>query len=309
MRDTFVRTTAALLDDDPHVALVLADISAGLFDRSAARHPERVLNVGIREQLMVGVAGGLALSGLRPVVHTYAPFLVERAYEQIKLDLVHQDVGAVLVSVGASYDSAGSGRTHHAPGDVALLDGLAGPDARYGRDGRDGRNGLSVHVPGHPAEVERLLRAAVSSRGLSYIRLSEQQNAAPSPAVDGTLHVVRRGRLATVVAVGPTLDRVVAATEGLDLTVLHAVTVRPLDTATLLATIGIPDVVLVEPYLAGTSVRLVDEALVHVPHRVLGLGVGRGEQRRYGTPAEHDEAHGLDEAGLRRSIGEFLAPR
>ena len=294
MRDTFVRTTTALLDEDPRAAVVLADISAGLFDRATARHPGRVLNVGIREQLMVSVAGGLALTGMRPVVHTYAPFLVERAYEQIKLDLVHQDVGAVLVSVGASYDSSGSGRTHHAPGDVALLDGL---------------DGISVHVPGHQGEVERLLREAVASGGRAYIRLSEQQNRAPSPAVDGTLHVVRRGRLGTVVAVGPTLDRVVAATQGLDLTVLHAVTVRPLDTTTLLETMAAPDVVLVEPYLAGTSTRLVDEALAHVPHRVLGLGVGRSEQRRYGTPAEHDRAHGLGEAGLRRSIDAFLAPR
>lgn len=294
MRDTFVRTAAALLDEDPRAAVVLADISAGQFDRAAARHPERVLNVGIREQLMVSVAGGLALSGMRPVVHTYAPFLVERAYEQIKLDLVHQDVGAVLVSVGASYDSAGSGRTHQAPGDVALLDGL---------------DGMSVHVPGHPAEVARLLRDAVGSGGRAYIRLSEQQNSAPSPAVDGTMHVVRRGRLATVVAVGPTLDRVVAATEGLDLTVLHAVTVRPLDTGTLLATMGTPDVVLVEPYLAGTSTRLVDEALTSVPHRVLGLGVGRGELRRYGTPAQHDTAHRLDVTGLRGSIEAFLAPQ
>ena len=294
MRDTFVRTTTALLDDDPRAAVVLADISAGLFDRATARHPDRVLNVGIREQLMISVAGGLALSGMRPVVHTYAPFLVERAYEQIKLDLVHQDVGAVLVSIGASYDSSGSGRTHHAPGDVALLDGL---------------DGISVHVPGHRGEVEHLLRAAVASGGRAYIRLSEQQNRAPSPAANGTLHVVRRGRLGTVVAVGPTLDRVVAATHGLELTVLHAVTVRPLDTATLLATMDLPDIVLVEPYLAGTSTRLVDEALAHVPHRVLGLGVGRSEQRRYGTPAEHDRAHGLGEAGLRRAIGAFLAPR
>ncbi len=294
MRDTFVRTTAALLDEDPRAAVVLADISAGLFDRAAARHPDRVLNVGIREQLMVGVAGGLALSGMRPIVHTYAPFLVERAYEQIKLDLVHQDVGAVLVSVGASYDSSGSGRTHHAPGDVALLDGL---------------DGMSVHVPGHRDEVERLLREAVASGGRAYIRLSDQQNGAPSPAVHGALHVVSRGRLGSVVAVGPTLDRVVAATSGLDLTVLHAVTVRPLDTRTLIETMTTPDVVLVEPYLAGTSVRLVDEALEHVPHRVLGLGVGRAEQRRYGTPAEHDRAHGLGEAGLRRSIDAFLAPR
>jgi transketolase len=68
MRDRFVSTTTALLDDDPRTALVLADISASLFGPAARAHPERVLNVGIREQLMLGVAGGLALTGLRPWV-------------------------------------------------------------------------------------------------------------------------------------------------------------------------------------------------------------------------------------------------
>ncbi len=112
MRETFVATTTALLDEDPRTAVVLADISADAFAPARRRHPDRVLNVGIREQLMTGVAGGLALTGLRPYVHSYAPFLIDRAYEQIKLDLGHQDVGAVLVSIGGSYDASSEGYTH-----------------------------------------------------------------------------------------------------------------------------------------------------------------------------------------------------
>jgi transketolase len=65
-------------------------------------------------------------------------------------------------------------------------------------------------------------------------------------------------------------------------------------------------VVLVEPYLAGTANREVDEALLDVPHRVLGLGVGRAELRRYGTAADHAAAHGLDAASLRTRISGFL---
>jgi len=120
MRERFVATTTRLLDEDPRTALVLADISAALFAAAAKAHPDRVLNVGIREQLMVGVAGGLALTGLRPIAHSYAPFLVERAYEMVKLDIDHQGVGAILVSVGASYDEPRYGRTHMSPGDVSL---------------------------------------------------------------------------------------------------------------------------------------------------------------------------------------------
>jgi len=66
MRTVFAETASVLLDEDPLTAVVLAEISADMFAKAAARHPERVLNVGIREQLMVSVGGGLALAGMRP---------------------------------------------------------------------------------------------------------------------------------------------------------------------------------------------------------------------------------------------------
>src|ERR1700755_3456547 len=193
MRRVFVDTASALLDEDPLTTVVLAEISADLFAKSAAHFPSRVLNVGIREQLMVSVAGGLALTGMRPIVHTYAPFLVERAFEQVKLDLGHQDAHAVLVSIGASYDGARSGRTHQAPEDVALLESVPG---------------FSVGVPGHPAEVEVLVRGAVGAleAGSTYLRLSTEANLEARP-VSASLQVVRSGRAAGGVGVAP---RVVA---------------------------------------------------------------------------------------------------
>jgi transketolase len=292
MRERFERVTSQLLDSDPGVAVVTADIGASAFEPARQRHPDRVINLGIREQLLIGVTSGLALTGLRPVAHTFAPFLVERPFEQIKLDLVHQGVGAVLVSAGASYDYPFYGRTHLAPGDVALLDTLPG---------------WTVHVPGHPDEAEALLRDAIAASGLVYVRLSLQANASPIPVRPGEFAVLRTGGAATVIAVGPVADAVLAATAHLDVTVLYAATIRPFDAATLRATLGRPDIVLVEPYLAGTSVSFVAEALSDIPHRVVGLGVGREELRRYGTPAEHEAAHGLDAASLRAAIEAFLA--
>ncbi|MEU4242963.1 transketolase [Actinoplanes sp. NPDC026619] len=288
MRETFVETTLELLAADPRTAVVLADISSDAFAPAMRRHPDRVLNVGIREQLMTGVAGGLALTGMRPFVHSYAPFLIDRAYEQIKLDLGHQGSGAVLVSIGASFDASAAGYTHQSPGDVELLDTL---------------EGWTVHVPGHHDEVPALLRAAARHDDRVYVRLSEQENGQAHPD-GGRLQVIRRGG-PLVVAVGPMLDPVLAATEGLDVTVAYTNTPRPLD-AEGLRLLAEGELVMVEPYLAGTSARQVAEALSDVPHRALHLGVGRTEIHRYGTWQDHARAHGLDAAGLRARIAEFL---
>jgi transketolase len=291
-RQRFDEVVPWILAEDRRLALVLAEIGYGYLDPAAAEGiAERIVNVGIREQLMIGTAAGLAMTGLRPIVHTFAPFLLERPFEQVKLDLGHQDVGAVLVSAGGSYGVSQGGQTHFGPRDVALIDTLSG---------------WTVHVPGHADEAERLLRRAVRGDDRVYIRLDVAANQRASDVEHDRMTVVRRGSRATVVAVGPMLDRVLAATEGRDVTVLYAATVRPFDAETLRRVITTPDVVLAEPYLAGTSTHLVAQALGGVRHRVLGLGVARDERRRYGTPSEHDAMHGLDTTGLRRSIDGFI---
>ncbi|MGA4838491.1 transketolase family protein [Streptomyces sp. G45] len=299
MRDRFAPVMTRLLDEDPRVAVVLAEIGVGAFDEALRAHPDRVINVGIREQLLIGAGAGLALAGLRPVVHTFASFLVERPFEQLKLDFGHQNVGGVLVSAAASFDWPEGGFTHMSPGDVALIDTL---------------DGWTTHVPGHPDEAEALLRHAVGAGtgkdDRVYVRLSVQSNAAPMPVDGERFLTVREGRGGVVVAVGPMLDHVLAATEGLDVTVLYATTVRPFDGAALRRAVGATaDVVLVEPYLAGTSTAAANDALADVPHRVLGLGVGRRELRRYGRVDEHLRAHGLDAASLRERISAFLGER
>lgn len=161
---------------------------------------------------------------------------------------------------------------------------------------------------GHPDEAETLLRHAVGAGDDKvYVRLSLQSNAAGRPVDGQRFLTVREGHAGVVVAVGPMLDAVLAATEGLDVTVLYATTVRPFDGDALRrATVAAgTDVVLVEPYLAGTSTAAANDALADVPHRVLGLGVGRAELRRYGQIDEHVAAHGLDARSLRERIARF----
>ena len=279
MRQRFYDLTAEALDADERVWAVIASIGAG----ELPRHP-RVVDVGIREQLMIGVAAGLALEGYRPVVHSYAPFVVERPWEQIKLDLGHNDVGAILVSNGASYDASTSGRTHQAPEDVALLATLPG---------------WRIEVPGHPDELERAFRRALPGDDRVYIRTSLETNHAP---VDGDGLVVLRDGSPLVVAVGPTLAPTLEATADLDVGVAYLRTVRPFPYD---AFEGVTDVVLVEPYLAGTSAAEVTKAIGHRPHRLLALGIENPELRKYGTVEEHRAAHGLDAAGIRRSLERF----
>jgi transketolase len=286
MRERFYELAREALDEDERVAVVTAQIG----EDAVGAHP-RHFDVGIREQLMIGVAAGLALEGYRPVAHSYTPFLVERPWEFLKLDLGHNDLGAVLVSTGASYDAARAGRTHQAPEDVALVAALPG---------------WTIHVPGHPDELERLFRSSLRGDDRVYIRMSEEENHA---RVDGGgFTVLRRGSPGAplVVAVGPTLRPVLEASADRDVDVAYLATVRPFPHEALREALGTgTDVVLVEPYQAGTSSAEVAVALRDRPHRLLALGVPNAEFRHYGTGAEHRAAHGLDAAGIGRSLEAF----
>lgn len=297
MRDRFASVTNQLLDDNDRIAIVLADISGDRFQEARKKHPHRRINVGIREQLLINVAAGMSLAGMRPIAHTFAPFLIERAFEQIKLGFAHQGVGGVLVSIGGSYDMPAYGRTHQSTGDVALVATL--PDVR-------------IHVPGHADEAELLLRDAAASDDLVYIRLDGKSNAAPHAiSASGQFVPLRRGTTAspTVIAVGPMLDPVLEATAGLDVTVLYVVTVRPFDAAGLRAHLTGDSVAIVEPYLEGTTAAEISRALADRPHRLLSIGVPNLEHRRYGTPKDHSRAYGLDAEGLRLRITKWLSPR
>lgn len=292
MRTRFAKTATDLLDQDPHAALVLADISLDLLRAARRQHPSRVINVGIMEQSMIGVAAGFALEGFRPIVHTIGPFLVERPFEQVKLDAGYQDVGMTLVSAGASYDYAAEGGTHHAPGDVQLLSSIPG---------------VEVFVPGHPDELEALLRITYANGRVSYIRTSVSENEGPHDVRPGRIEVLRRGEAATVIAFGPMLSRTLEGVGDLDVDILYATSVMPFDHATLAGTVGNPAlVILVEPFYEGTVTGEVATALRSVPARIVPIGVPRRFIRRYGKPPQHDGELGLDSRSIRRRVVETL---
>jgi transketolase len=295
MRERFAATAVDLLEQDERAAIVLAEISADSFAVAMRDHPDRVVNVGIMEQTMVGVAAGLAMEGFHPIVHTITPFLVERPLEQLKLDFGYQGLGGTFVSVGASYDYAASGGTHHAPGDVQAM--LSIP-------------GMRVLVPGHAAEVERLLRATHGDGRPTYLRTSTTQNRAPLEVEPGRLDLVRRGTGATVVAVGPMLSRTLDAVDALDgagVTVAYATTIEPFDGGSLRSVVTDGStLVVVEPYYAGTTAAVLTRALDDRAVRMVSIGVPRRFLHHYGEPEQHDSALGLDAVGIRDRLRPLL---
>ena len=117
MRKQFVRTTEDVMAKDERLVVLLGDIGVFGFRSAFEQFPARIYNIGICEQAMTSLAAGLSKEGLVPVVHSIAPFVVERCFEQIKVDFCYQKLGGNIVSVGGSYDYAALGCTHHCPGD------------------------------------------------------------------------------------------------------------------------------------------------------------------------------------------------
>lgn len=294
MREQMALTATDLFREDSRVAIVLAEISTDHFRDAFAHDPARAVNVGIMEQTMVGVAAGFAMEGYLPLVHTIAPFLAERALEQIKLDFGYQALEGTFASVGGSYDYTAEGFTHHAPADVQEM--LSIPR-------------MEVVVPGTAAELDRLLRATYADGHPTYLRTSARENATSRSVGFGKLDVVRRGPAATVVAVGPMLGRTLAAVEGMDVTVLYVTTVGPFDADGLVREAAdAPEVIDVSPFLEGTLAPALTAAFAHRPARFASIGVSRDPLRAYGTPADHDRERGLDAEGIRRRIERFLEP-
>jgi transketolase len=288
MRRAFGATASDLVVNDERVAVVLAEISTQYFTEAMHAHPDRVVNIGIMEQAMVGVAAGFAMEGFLPIAHSLSPFIAERPYEQLKLDFGYQGLGGTFIGVGGSYDYASEGGTHHAPADVGLMLGIPG---------------MEVLIPGHGDEVDRLLRATYANGQPTYLRASVTSNTDSHDVAPGLLQVLRHGRRATVLAFGPTLDRTVEACEGLDVTVAYATSLRPFDADGLAKIVSDkPVVVTVESFYEGSAAPVLTQALQHLPVRFISIGVPRAFIHGYGTPADLDADLGLDVDGIRARL-------
>jgi transketolase len=223
MRNAFASELTALAGEDPRVIMLSGDIGNRLFDDFKKKHPKRFFNCGVAEANMVGVAAGLALSGLRPVAYTITPFITARCFEQIKIDVCYHHAPVVLVGVGAGLSYASLGSTHHSCEDIGLMRLLPG---------------MTILCPGDPAEVRLALRASLKHPGPVYIRIGKKGEPAVHPSPPefqiGKGIVVQPGTDVCVLSTGNLLPVAVGAAQelkkhGLSCQVVSLHTVKPLD--------------------------------------------------------------------------------
>ncbi|CAM8359983.1 hypothetical protein [Candidatus Methylopumilus universalis] len=156
MRKTFSEFIKRQLVENKYSAILLGDISVGLFlDSNEALH-ERCLNVGILEQSMISLAAGMSRGGITTYVHTISAFLVERAYEQIKLDLDYNKNKVILVSANGPYDYKKLGPTHHCSFDIPMISQL---------------KSIKIYAPARKEDLIYSLNDATKNVNSSYIRI------------------------------------------------------------------------------------------------------------------------------------------
>lgn len=215
MRKQFKNTIMDLSLTDEEIVMILGDVSVYLFNEFQTKYPDRFYNMGICENTLISVAAGLSSQGLTPFVHTIAPFITERSFEQIKLDFCYNRFGGNIVSCGASFDYAWDGATHHCYTDLAILRLLPG---------------MEVLQPGSRKELDLLLRSQYNNGNPTYFRLSDHPHDIDMPVEFGKGNIIKdAGADLTVVTAGPILGNVLEACKDLDVNLLYFHTIKPID--------------------------------------------------------------------------------
>ncbi len=291
MRGQFVTTVESILAEDSRTVLLLGDIGVFGFRNAFKNYPGRVYNIGILEQSTISLAAGLALTGLIPIVHTIAPFLVERSLEQLKIDFGYQRLGGNFVSVGASYEYSALGCTHHCPGDVAVLKSVPG---------------MEIVVPGNSSEFDSLFRQTYANGNPTYFRLVERENPSGYDVKFGKAEVLKTGKSGTVIAVGPVLGAVIKAVEKMDVSLLYYTTISPFDGETLRRNCSSEKIIICEPYYEGGLATDVCQVLSPKPVSLRYIGVPYNFLTNYGKREEHDAAIGMTSEKIRERVNEFI---
>ena len=290
MREMFVNTTNELIKNDSRVALILGGISVASFQESIDAFPERVFDAGISEQADLSIAAGMAITGMIPIFHTIAPFMAERAYEQLKIDFGYQQLGGNFISNGASIDYSSFGATHQCPAEMPILSQIPN---------------MQIIVPGTPNEFKKLFLSTYDNGQPTYLRLSRDVNSIDYDVEFGKANVIRKGNKATIIAVGSMLEMAMKAAEGLDVTILYYTTIKPFDAQTLFDYVKNDKILVCEPYYEGAMDYYIHTA-INGPINIVHCGIPHEFCKHYGTTKENFSAMGLTVDAIKEKIEKLI---
>ena len=158
MRKTFGKVIVELAEKDKDIYVIVGDIGYNVFDEYRAKFSERFINIGLCEQSMLGVAAGMAMGGLKPWIYTITTFLIERPFEQLKLDIDQQKVNVKLVGY-ADYPTLGPSHT--------LLDGKKMMELFHN---------IKSYFPESAQETREVIHEAYLRSGPSFISLKRDRS-------------------------------------------------------------------------------------------------------------------------------------
>jgi|TARA_Y100000310_G_scaffold150584_1_gene150075 transketolase len=226
LRQEFADTMLEVGRRDQRLVVLIGDISHFALQPFAEGCPSRYYNIGICEPSTVNMAAGLSKVGLIPVVHTIAPFLVERSLEQIKLDFGYQKLGVNLVAVGSAFDYGALGCTHHCYGDFAILKTI---------------ENMEIIYPASCKEFNLLFKETYDNGNPTYFRIPEAKHEfdfSDDQIKFGKGIVAKEGKDITVIALGPHLKTAMHSIDmleerGIDPEIIYYHTIKPLDVDTI----------------------------------------------------------------------------
>lgn len=223
MRNAFADEITQLALLDPRIVLLSGDIGNKLFDKFKDVDSSRFYNCGVAEGNMMGVAAGMALSDLRPIVYTITPFTTTRCFEQIRVDVCYHKAPVVIVGTGSGLSYAKLGPTHHSLEDMAILRTLPG---------------MRVLAPCDSTELRLALRAVLEDNGPAYIRIGKKGEAdihsTPPKFKIGEAIIIRPGNDVALLCAGNMMSETLKAADilggnGISAEVVSFHTVKPLD--------------------------------------------------------------------------------
>lgn len=288
---------------DARIVALCADLTASTkMDDFAKAYPERFVEIGVAEQNLVTVAAGMSLAGKIPFVSSYAAFSPGRNWEQIRTTICLNETNVKIVGSHAGVSVGPDGATHQMLEDIALMRVLPN---------------MVVIVPADAEEARKATLAIAATPGGSYIRLAREKSpvvtTAKTPFHIGKAQVLRDGTDLTIVACGQLVFQALVAAEemaktGIDVEVINAAVVKPLDIHTIVASARKTGAVLTaeEGQIAGGLGGAVAEALgdhFPVPMSRIGMNDRFGES---GEPTQLLEHFGMTAPSLINRAKELL---